>query len=798
MGKRLPARYRLGPWTVDPELNLVERDGSTERLEPICMDVLVHLIEQAPRVVSGDELLDRFWPDTHTEASTIHRRIAQIRRALGDSARQSKFVETVPKRGYRIVAEVAVLEPVPPDGAQPSAPAGPAGDEAASSLSRRDTAVTPTRVVVAILIVIAAFGSWALVSRGARTDVEKAAASNPAEATTRLGMARIAVLPFREIGTGAPTNGGLGAAFHEDVLNRLARVSGLEVISRASVVRFAEDGSLRAESAQRLGATHALEGSVLDEQDRVRIHLQLVDVHSDTVLWAESYDGSHRERFELQSEVARAVAAQIGGALGAAGSLDVEVAPPQDLEAYDLLTEARGELRLGSVQSAERAESLLEQAIERDPRLAQAHALLAGSLVRQARFGADWDGIRTRAADAIGRALELDPASGTAHLVLAQMADWEGEPQRAEQHYRRAIELEPNHSDAHLFYANSLANLASRYEDALPYVDRALRLDPLSPEAHEVRIFVLMNLGRVEEALESWQRGLELAPRDLDMLRVGLSVMIGNSDLFGVLGLMAELIELDPENVLHLTYPVGVLVALGELDAAQRWIDRARGVSPTHERVFDNQLLIDLAAHDTSAVGALLDRWRSMNSSRRLDKVFDGMSTPFETRVRTHHLTLQANDAHRDGRRADERVLRTSAVETLGDVLRTADGSLRIIEDNIDLAVTHARNLRLLGREVEATAVLDAVIEFDDPFRETGTYTFQALMMRGDVDAALEFGRDGGVGIGGLEEIHDNALGIYRLDVTEERWLAFYEAATAGIAAIVARIRAELPALLEG
>lgn len=812
--------WRLGDARVSPAVNEIEKGGEVRRLEPAAMDVLAYLIQQAPNVVPAAELLDALWPDVIVEESTIHRRISQLRQALGDNARKPSFIETVPKRGYRVVATVERIEtermgeatPQPekdhhPEPEPPSPPAAPSQPELSTVAAPTLDSPTPStpkptaKPIARIALGLAAALLFLLGLWWAISDRDPARLRSPDAATLNAPI-RIAVLPFQDFSEGAG-DAYLAAGFHEDILSKLANVEGLRVTSRTSVERYRGADPLPPvpEIAKELGVTHVLEGSVRRSGDSLRISMQLIGAANDDHLWAETYDRRLDDLFAIQSEVARAVAAQLSIELTADFGQLLETFPTHDVDAYALVLQARELILAGTLKELQEAAQLYEMARQRAPLLAEAHAGLAEALFLQSFSGLEWHAVRERSMASIERALELDPESATAHRVFAHLSEvWEVDPETAERHYLQSLELEPNNSKTLYSYAAFLNVNQARPEEALPYAERAFLLDPLNPEAIYYLARTLVDLGRPDEARGLVERGLELDPQYLQLLGLESSIAILEGNLFASFEGWTAVLELDPAQSENLLGTAVSLANIGEEEAAQRWLERLESKTPNSLYLYLGNRYLAFSNRDADSLEAIADRWQMMNSNQRSTRFSEGIVSDFHAETRVLALSIRADDAHLAGRLEEEASLRRSAVEALGDSLRDRQGKITISIENVGAAIFHAINLKALGRTPESHEVLDAILGYNDAYDEFVTLHIAAHALRGDTAAALDLiatkaNKSQNQLV--LDEIRANRLGFFRPLIADPAFEAFYQTVAERNRVLRQRIRAELPGLID-
>jgi len=321
-------------------------------------------------------------------------------------------------------------------------------------------------------------------------------------------VASLAVLPLTDLGGGPDY---FVEGLTEELITALAKVSTLRVISRQSVMRYRGSDKLLPEIARELGVDHVLEGSVMRAGDRVRISVQLVRAEPEQHLWAERYERDIGDVLAVQSEVARAVMAEIQGKLTTGD--EARFAPgtpvsPAVLEAY---LKGRHYWNKRTVDNLQKAVTCFQEAIDADPTHAPSYSGLADALAILGQLRPAF-GIAARAKGAARKALEIDPGLADAHVSLGFVSyfyDWEWA--QAEAELRRGIELAPNNANAHHWYW-SLLLVTGRPDQALREIRRAVQLDPLSPVIatnHAVHFWFQRDYNR---ALTELGKALELEP----------------------------------------------------------------------------------------------------------------------------------------------------------------------------------------------------------------------------------------------------------------------------------------------
>jgi TolB-like protein/DNA-binding winged helix-turn-helix (wHTH) protein len=445
--------FRVGPWLVRPSLNTISQNGTSNRVESKMMAVLVCLAEHTGEVVPKEKLLQVVWPDTFVSDDVLKRSVSELRRVFGDDAHKSRIIETIPKRGYRLVLDVK-----PANGHGPAHLTSSQVAEAELPSARPVTrkwriGLSGIGVVVPICGLLLAFNVG-----GSRERVF----GNGGPPLIR----SLAVLPLQNL-SGDPSQEYFADGMTEELINELSRLSGLKVISRTSITRYRNTDKSLPQIAHELNVDAIVEGSVLRSGDRVRITAQL-HAASDASLWADAYERNLQDMLALQSTVARAIADRIRVEITPterAKLQDPRPINPAALEAY-LQGEYHGQ-RFGTGSGPEeryKAAQYFRQAIRNDPNFARAYVALAGTYITNVAPSLQEAPL---VKDALDKALAADGDLSDAHLWMARFKEYhEWDFAAAEREFRRAIELDPNNAEAHDFYGDYLENMGRQQEGA--------------------------------------------------------------------------------------------------------------------------------------------------------------------------------------------------------------------------------------------------------------------------------------------------------------------------------------------
>jgi len=493
--RRAPLRF--GVFEVDLEAGELRKHGHRIRLPQQSFRILQVLLEHPGQLILREELQQSLWPaDTSVEFDkNLNNAVSRLREALGDAADNPRFVETVPRRGYRFIAPVerpaAVVANVPPI-------ADPPSDVAAATSTTRAAWKGIAAAVLAVAIV--ALGGWFAFRPRPTSSGERA-------------QKTIAVLPFV---AGDAAEGSvddyIAFGMTEALITELSRVGALKVISQTSVMQYKGLRKPLKQIANELGAGTIVEGSVLREGERVRITVQLIDAATDTHLWAQSYGRESASALGNQRELAREVAGIIRSRIAPADRTATPAIEQTNAAAYEAYMKGRYFMLQPSEASWAKSRDFFEQSIAADPGFALAHVGLSN-------YYGTTDTIppseaMPRAKASALRALALDENLAAAHAALAYVhyfGEWNWE--ETERRFARAIELDPSDSWSRRWFALYL-NSVGRSATAIEEIRRAIELDPVSVSAHDAAGAIYFDARQFDMIIEEAKRINELSPND--------------------------------------------------------------------------------------------------------------------------------------------------------------------------------------------------------------------------------------------------------------------------------------------
>jgi TolB-like protein/DNA-binding winged helix-turn-helix (wHTH) protein len=603
--------FIVGDLHVDVGQQRVTRAGSDIPLPNLSFQLLLALVHAAPNVLGNDSLMAQVWRGLVVSPETINKRVNLLREALGEDAREPRYIAGVRSRGYRLIAPVSL----PNDAAlRPTLPT-PLPEVITHSVdvpvlvepieaphkeslrSRSQLRRWQVLSVVAIgLLVAAAIGiRWA---GPHHPDVALPVPLAPA-ATIGEQSRTVAVLPFENISANS-ADAYLAQGLPEMILNRLSRIDGLSVIARNSSFALPTKNIDSHEIGRRLNSGYLIGGSVQRETDRLRVAVHLVDTAAGTLVWSAHFDRGLHDIFSIEDEIADQLAGALSVRLG-----ELEPKPPAgarsaNLEAY--LAFLRGRTLLGrfTVAESEAAMPYFERAIALDPDFASAYASLYDARMQAAdQRREDLRLVRQRYRHLIDRALELDPKLGSAYFARAMWgnesndtgATWGNASNAArELDFREGAALDPSNGRGLGAYAEFLYWILNRPEEGRSVLKRALWVDPMSPSARFTDAMFSLDESGAKVVEQKTLQVLELDPNFVPaLLRYGKYRWLFDGKLAEAIQIIEHAIAIDPKNSLLLHTAMAVYLDLGDAKAARAVVAgtpqsaRAVGLLSMHE-----------------------------------------------------------------------------------------------------------------------------------------------------------------------------------------------------------------------
>lgn len=524
--------YRFGDFRLDTTNRLLLRQTETVPVPPKVFDLLLILVERSGLVVEKDELMKLLWPDTVVEENNLTVSMSALRKALGDGKDGIKFIETIPRRGYRFVASieeeaptapkpVAVLpitnsEPsfsLPPSAEIAPPPATPFPSKTSPSAAVPDKPARNTWKPIAIilataltltLILTAGFSLW-------RKNLLPFGNSE---------IRSLAVLPFKSLATATPDES-LGLGLADALITRLSNTGRIVVRPTSAIINFSKPDQDLMTAARELEVDALLDGRVQRDGSRIRITVQFLRASNGETIWGQSFDEQFTNILAIQNIISEKVATALTLKLTATEQQLLNKKYTENTEAFELYLKGRYFWNKRTPQDALKAIDLFRQAIALDPNFALAYAGIADSYVSlgtpQVMLGGQRDDkFWIEARGAAQKALELDPMLAEAHASLgaATAASYGGDHNIAHKEFELAIQLNPNYAPVHVYYAVDLAG-ENRLEEALLQAAKARQLDPVSAPINVTYGMLLGRLRRSNEAIDQMKKALELDPNNI-------------------------------------------------------------------------------------------------------------------------------------------------------------------------------------------------------------------------------------------------------------------------------------------
>lgn len=485
-----PPVYQFGDFELDAQRRVLSARASGEPVDITgrVLEALVYLVERAGQLVEKKALIEALWPHVVVEDGSLTQTIHTLRRVLGETAGEHRYIATVPGRGYRFVAEVRVRGEAAVAGVVPAAPAETAAP------ARRRSWVLPTVAALLVLLAVGAVTVWR--SRGPVIETPVA--------TTKPS---IAVLPFVDM-SAEQDQLHFAEGLSEEILNMLARSDNLRVIARTSSFSFRNQNADIPTIAKRLAVTHVLEGSVRKSGDRIRVTAQLIDTSTSAHLWSDTFDRDLKDIFGVQSEIASAVAQALHVTLSTTTARRAETNSPQ---AYEHYLQGRLLFYRRSATDMLQAESHFEKAIAIDPEYGRAWAALAGVYLVNMYERSASPPVLEKWRVAVERAVKFAPDLAESHVRAAQYYLNAGDRGKMEEHLDRARQIDP-HDPLLIGRSLGFAIYYGRLDEAIRMQRGVVENDPLSATNRGNFGLILMAAGQYAEAESELGRSLELSP----------------------------------------------------------------------------------------------------------------------------------------------------------------------------------------------------------------------------------------------------------------------------------------------
>ena len=528
---------------LDLQTGELRHHGVRVKLQPQPAKVLVLLVSRAGNIVSRTELAESVWgSETFVDFEHgLNFAIRQIRTTLEDNVEQPRFLETVPKLGYRFIAPVQGLP----------APATPIS-------SRKSEIRYLWLLAAAVLALLIGALAYQTLGRHSRPNVTPE-------------KVRLAVLPFQNL-TGQPAQEYVGDGFTEEMITQLGGLehNHLSVIARTSSMSYKNSSKPISQIGRELDVQYVVEGSVRSWGDRIRVTAQLIQAGDQSHIWAQNYESDRKDILRVQSEIAEAICQQIRLSLSQEEKSRLNNASSVDPQVYELSLLGRYERSKRTEDGLVKSIGYFREAIARDPAYAPAYAGLGEAYLVSAFYsrGSARD-FYDRAQAAAEHAVQLDKSNFQAHMILGMVASSYLQLGAAAE-FQQALQINPNDATAHHWYSFDLWR-TGQHEQALSEIERATELDPLSPIIGTDKAMFLLSAGRVNDAVSVLKRTLDFAPRFSEAHRSLAIAYVQQGKLAEAALEAGTALDLNPNNL-------GAQATLGYVQAVDGHRDQARAI----------------------------------------------------------------------------------------------------------------------------------------------------------------------------------------------------------------------------
>jgi DNA-binding winged helix-turn-helix (wHTH) protein/TolB-like protein/Tfp pilus assembly protein PilF len=482
--------YEFGRFRLKTAERVLLREGELVPLTPKVFDILVTLVEHGGQVVAKDDLMKRVWPNTFVEEGNLTQNISLLRKALGETAGGVQFIETVPRRGYRFVADTNQSwgeETAPPETHVDSVPVVSIPNTTSQSAAHKRT---PLFALVAGVVVIGIIGLVYFTGRG--------------KAGEPLPIQSIAVLPFVDE-SADPDAEYINDKIAESLINSLSKLPQLRVVPRSVVASYKGREIDPRKVGQELNVRAVVTGRMRRHGDIISIQADLIDLDNVAQLWGQHYDHKLADVLLVQDDISRDIFENL--------RLKLNVEEKKQLEAYRLYLKGRNAWNKRTGDALQEAIGFFNQAIAIDPNYGAAYAGLADCYNMLVVYGRlqPKEGF-PKAKDAAAKALDIDESSAEAHTSMAFIKfRWDWDRTATEAEFQEAIKLKPAYAPSHQWYSSYLVAV-ERFDEAIAEAKRTEELEPLSFVASSHLGWIYYLAGQNDKAIEQCRKILELDP----------------------------------------------------------------------------------------------------------------------------------------------------------------------------------------------------------------------------------------------------------------------------------------------
>ncbi len=518
--------FYVGDWCVDPTTGRISNQDVEHKIEPKAMTVLVCLARQQGQVVSRETLEEQAWAGMVVGYDSLASAIIKLRKAFGDDSKSPRYIETVPKKGYRLICGVhtdlsgMAEKPEDETQAQQSSPAERRANE--SMMAAKNHSAKMNKLLNAVILLAVLASVTAYFFRDAVTDSSQHAtqASNDKRV--------IAVLPFKNLSDDVQQDY-FSDGITADLITDLSKISGLSVIARNSVFIYKNTDVDIRNVKQELGVDFVVEGSVRKVGDQVRISARLIDAGSSINIWADRFDGTLDNLFAFQDSVTTKIINSLEVTLTERDRTRLAQKYSNSIEAYDEFLRGWQNLWLSSREGMYRARGHFLKAIELDDQFARAYANLALTYIYDHLLGwsDDDDAALLKAQEYADKAIAIDPELPQVYWVKGFADIFSRDYRQSLEHAQHAIDLDPGFADGYGLLATTL-NYAGKPKEADKVMRQAMQQNPKYPAIYNViHGEIFFNMRDYEKAIENFSYALEVNP-EIEEARIWLAAAYAN------------------------------------------------------------------------------------------------------------------------------------------------------------------------------------------------------------------------------------------------------------------------------
>lgn len=573
-------KYYLGEWLVSPLSNQISNKNKKKEVVPKLMETLCFLADHHSQVVSADLIVEAIWQKTVVGDNSLYNNIAQLRKLLEDTERKKHYIETIPKKGYRLIAPLRDYHKIEK------------ASEDDVSLSSISNKVKKASLLVATALALSLATTLVLLNT---PDKDVPVHVLPS-------MTTIAVLPFD-----TPQNHESTTYFSQGIsdsmAHRLSQIPGLKVISKSTSEIVKKDNASLTQLNKKLGIGTVLTGSVQKHNQNIRVIVQLINTEDGRILWSNTFNKKLDDIFQIQDEITQATADTLKlNLVSSSRPLDVSA------KAYDYYLMGRFLWNRRNPEDTQRAINYFQKAIEISPNYALAYIGLSDAYIFQYEYGnLSRDKAYKEAQYNIKRALELDSQLAEPYTSLGLIAMNLGDYNKAEELFNQAIDFNPNYSTAYHWYGLLLNNMG-QHEKALKLQQYVLSIDPLSAIVHRNVAFSYLLSGNREKALEYFETSLEIGSNLFGTAFLKLNIYPLNQQAAEqIIRFIIKNYATIPETVPH-KITLALLSLTADTDSkAKIFIEQSKVLVPDHPRITDALIALHAAHYDWEKVIDLLN-----------------------------------------------------------------------------------------------------------------------------------------------------------------------------------------------